>query len=1427
MAISPPLFSRKIRSHLRLPYARSLRITLAKLHRLTTKRAHLLLLSKFEFYARWWAWQYHKHVHIASAVVAVLLGGVVLFSQAQNALALSMWTQSDRSGGVGASTSNQYSAGTNVNTATANQISLATVSSNWYNPSWSFRQPITINHADVTSNQTNFPVLISISSDSNLASNAQSSGNDILFTSSDGTTKLSHEIEKYDSSTGQLTAWLKVPSLSSTADTVLYMYYGNSGASNQQDKTGVWSNGYVSVWHLQEASGSNSDSTVNANNTTVSGTTSTAGEILNGRSFSGSDYEYGSLTNWFGGNNTLTAEAWYNVTASSNGPIFGVTASPPGGGWDMPFLSANGTTIYGWLWEVNGNSPLSYTTTTGWHHLVMTYDPSVSGTESLYIDGTLVKTGTGQYSPSGGTDYWTTNINGAKPSGVSSYLNGALDEIRASNVARSASWIKTEYNNENSPSTFESLGSEQTIYATTASITSNIFNTDLPEDWATLTYSDTVPSGTTVSVQVRAGNQPNLSDTPAFTSCSSIASGGAITSTCAPNKSQYVQYQLSFTSNGTNTPIFTSVNLNYSPSDTIPPTTNASSVQMYKNNGGASVVSNGWVNSNPYFTWTAGVDNSGGSGMKGYCLYLGQDPTGNPITTKGNLGTSPLGTGGACQFAVSSTNVDLSLSGYIGTALTSSNLPYYLNVVAIDNANNVYTGSPAQFQFRFDNTAPTNPAFVSAPSQFVSSKVVDLTWPTTGSNAAADSNSGVAGLQYKIGSNGVWYGANHSGTQDSTDLLPNNGTYTTINSPDFTSLQEGDNIVYFRTYDYAGNISPAYVTAVIKINTTSPSSPQNLTATPSINTVNSFSFSWLPPATFLGSAANMTYCYTVNTLPNSNNCTFTPAAATSLSAGSYATQPGMNTLYVVAKDEAGNINYDTAANANFTANTPAPGIPLSMDIADISIKASSIWKLALSWEPPSTVGSGIATYRVYRSTNGVSYTQIASTAGASYVDTGLNQQTYYYKVEACDSANNCGVFTSPVTMYPTGKFTSPANLISGPTVTATTRSATISWTTDRASDSQVEYGISSGNYFQTAASNVEQTTSHQILLNNLDAGTTYYYRALWTDTDGNTGLSVEGKFTTLPAPTISNVTVTNINLYNATINFTTDGASSVKLYYGPNGSLGNTQILNTSSTTSTYAMPLKNLTDGVIYTYRIDPFDVSGYEYTNPTSLSFTTPPAPRITNVAFQPVPGALTGTEQVSWTTNVPTTTQISYALQGSSMAAGTQAINTEMSTSHTMTISDLRYNTPYQLIATSQDTLGNIVTSDLQVFHTGLDTRPPTVSSVVVQPSIHGTGASASGQIVVSWKTDKAGTSQVSYGEGSSGSYTSKTAEDMSMVTNHVLVISNLPTSQVFHLQALSRDEAGNVGVSENQTTIVGQATDSALSIIFNSLRAVFGL
>ncbi|MGC8586126.1 MAG: LamG-like jellyroll fold domain-containing protein, partial [Candidatus Micrarchaeia archaeon] len=163
-------------------------------------------------------------------------------------------------------------------------------------------------------------------------------------------------------------------------------------------------------------------------------------------SFNGANYAYGSLTSYFGGNNPLTAVAWAYITPSANGPIFGVTNTPPGSGWNMPFLSEEGLVVFGWIWGVNSNNPISYGVPhPGWYMLAITYNPSGSGSETFYVNGVAVGTASGQYSSSGSTDYWTTYISGAKPGGMINNYNSLIANVQAYSTNLTASQIMALY----------------------------------------------------------------------------------------------------------------------------------------------------------------------------------------------------------------------------------------------------------------------------------------------------------------------------------------------------------------------------------------------------------------------------------------------------------------------------------------------------------------------------------------------------------------------------------------------------------------------------------------------------------------------------------------------------------------------------------------------------------------------------------------------------------------------------------------------------------------------------------------------------------------------------------------------------------------------------------------------------------------------
>jgi hypothetical protein len=89
---------------------------------------------------------------------------------------------------------------------------------------------------------------------------AVQTGNDFLFTASDGVTPLDFEIEQYDGSTGTLVAWVRVPSL--TLATQIYLNYGDAAVTcSQQNGADVWDSSFREVFHFSETA-DYTDSTV-------------------------------------------------------------------------------------------------------------------------------------------------------------------------------------------------------------------------------------------------------------------------------------------------------------------------------------------------------------------------------------------------------------------------------------------------------------------------------------------------------------------------------------------------------------------------------------------------------------------------------------------------------------------------------------------------------------------------------------------------------------------------------------------------------------------------------------------------------------------------------------------------------------------------------------------------------------------------------------------------------------------------------------------------------------------------------------------------------------------------------------------------------------------------------------------------------------
>ncbi len=156
-------------------------------------------------------------------------------------------------------------------------------------------------------------------------------------------------------------------------------------------------------------------------------------------------------------------------------------------------------------------------------------------------------------------------------------------------------------------------------------------------------------------------------------------------------------------------------------------------------------------------------------------------------------------------------------------------------------------------------------------------------------------------------------------------------------------------------------------------------------------------------------------------------------------------------------------------------------------------------------------------------------------------------------------------------------------------------SAAVTWTTDEASDSQVEYGTTTA-YGSLSALAATRVLVHDVALTGLTGSTLYHYRVMSRDAAGNRAISADGTFTTsadTSGPVISAIAVGSITTTTAVVTWSTDEASDSQVAYGLTTSYGSLTTLDTSNVLS-HSVPLSGLTVGTAYHYRVMSRDVSG-----------------------------------------------------------------------------------------------------------------------------------------------------------------------------------------------------------------------------------------
>ena len=335
---------------------------------------------------------------------------------------------------------------------------------NWLN-GWNKRVRMTVNSSDIDEPLVNFPILVYLSNsssgenDDDLSCIFDEIGNSpkkLAITANDGIAQCYVEVEKWDSPNQRAWLWTKVSNISSTSDTVFYLYYdedqaentnyvGDIGSSAAQN---VWESSFKGVWHLNETSGgigSIEDSTSNNNVGTDYGnpTFNSTGVINSAISFDGvNDFINMSNSANLQFTSSLTIEAWINLGSFGSGSDVDIILRKGEANPNDYQLAVHDQKLELAIEEndgggLNGLTSLSAVT---WYYVVGTWDGS---TRKVYLNGSEDGSGlkTGNIIP----DTRALYIGGRSGTDLST---GTIDEVRASNNLRSAAWIKASYESE-------------------------------------------------------------------------------------------------------------------------------------------------------------------------------------------------------------------------------------------------------------------------------------------------------------------------------------------------------------------------------------------------------------------------------------------------------------------------------------------------------------------------------------------------------------------------------------------------------------------------------------------------------------------------------------------------------------------------------------------------------------------------------------------------------------------------------------------------------------------------------------------------------------------------------------------------------------------------------------------------------------------
>ncbi len=283
-----------------------------------------------------------------------------------------------------------------------------------------------------------FPLLVRLHKDYFDFSKALPNGDDVRFSNADGK-PLAFQIEHWSVVEGAASIWVRMPQIRGNKRQELRMHWGNATASGESNGGAVFneSNGYLTVLHM----GEKPVDEVGTVTPEDEKTSATAGMVGTARHFAGGQGIFcgEQITKFPVGAAPHSTEAWVRAE-KVNGRVMAWGNEHGQGKVVMHFMSPPHVKMECYFSGADVASerlPMNE-----WTHIFHTYE---NGSSLIYINGVLSGTSKTPNAPLaiksparlyiGG---WYSNWD----------FHGDVDEVRISEVTRSADWVKLQYENQ-------------------------------------------------------------------------------------------------------------------------------------------------------------------------------------------------------------------------------------------------------------------------------------------------------------------------------------------------------------------------------------------------------------------------------------------------------------------------------------------------------------------------------------------------------------------------------------------------------------------------------------------------------------------------------------------------------------------------------------------------------------------------------------------------------------------------------------------------------------------------------------------------------------------------------------------------------------------------------------------------------------------